>query len=74
MLGADRGEMEFSEVKNGEKHRTYVFAGGRFTIANVSRVAVRPSGSHRVETADGKKYIVSSGWLVIEIDADEWSF
>lgn len=67
-------DLEFKDVTNGEKSRTYRFADGSVTVANVTRVCVRPSGSHRLETADGKKFIVAAGWLAIEVVADDWSF
>lgn len=44
------------------------------TLTNVVAVGVRPSGTHRVETGDGKKWIIPGGWLAIELDMDEWTF
>jgi hypothetical protein len=58
-----------------EKKRTYHFPGGDvLTFEKVTKIEVRPSGKHRVETADGRKAFVGTGWLWIEIEADEWSF
>jgi len=65
---------EFKEVTVPEKSRTYVFPTGEVTVNNVAKVCVRPSGSHRLETATGEKYIVPAGWLAIKIDAESWSF
>lgn len=65
--------MNFQEVK-GERSRTYVFADGELTITNVVRLHVRPTGTHRIETAAGEKLIVRCGWHAIKIDCDEWSF
>jgi len=65
---------EFKEATTPERSRTYVFPDGEVTIRNMTKVCVRPSGSHRVETANGEKYIVSPGWLAIKVDADAWSF
>lgn len=66
--------IEMVPLTNGEKSRTYVWPNGaRDTIENVTSICVRPSGSHRLQTADGKKHIVPTGWLRIEIDAAEWS-
>lgn len=65
---------EWKEVSNGEASRTYVFPSGEITIQDVSRVLVRPSGSHRLECKNGDKYIVSAGWLAISVSAKEWSF
>lgn len=67
-------DLEFKDVTSGEKSRTYQFAEGVVTVRDVARVAVRPSGSHRLETKDGRKFIIAAGWLAIEIDAAEWSF
>jgi hypothetical protein len=66
-------ELQFQEITEGEKSRTYHFANGDFTVANLARICVRPSGTHRLETADGKKYIVPAGWLAIEVVAERWS-
>lgn len=65
-------DLSFTEVKNGEKSRTYIFGSESVTIENVIRICVRPSGGHRLETADGSKYIVNAGWLAIKIVADVW--
>ncbi len=66
--------MLFTEVTNGERTREYLFPLGAVKVANVKRVCVRPSGSHRLETESGEKLIVAAGWLAIKIDCDEWSF
>jgi hypothetical protein len=69
------GDMEFKEITNGERSRTYIYSGNHeLTIKNVVRVCVRPSGTHRLETKDGEKLIVAGGWMAIKIDADTWSF
>lgn len=66
--------LEFQEVK-GEKSRTYHYGcGTTFTVDNVVKLCVRPSGNHRLENKDGKKYIVDGGWIAIEIDAESWDF
>jgi hypothetical protein len=65
---------DFKEITAPEKCRTYVFPAGEVTVSNVSRVCVRPSGSHRLETTSGEKYIIPSGWIAIKIDAETWSF
>jgi len=57
----------------GEKSRTYVFPSGRYEVAGVTGVCVRPSGSHRLQLADGGKRIVAPGWLAIEVVAESWS-
>jgi hypothetical protein len=39
----------------------------------VTAVAVSQSGTHRLESKNGKR-IVPTGWIAIEVDCDEWSF
>ncbi len=65
--------MEFQELTNKEASRTYIFSGGEVVVANVARICVRPSGSHRLETETGEKYIVPAGWLAIKVVAEKWS-
>lgn len=55
--------IEMVKLSAPERSRTYVYAlkgGGEFrtTLENVTAVCVRPSGTHRLETADGRKHIV----------------
>ncbi len=65
--------MKFTPI-TGEDSRTYHFPGGnQLTIPNVTGLYVRPSGSHRLETKSGGKYIVAAGWLAIEVVAPAWS-
>jgi hypothetical protein len=65
---------EFKEVVTTENSRTYIFPTGEVTVNNVAKVCVRPSGTHRLETSCGEKYIIPSGWVAMKIDAEEWSF
>jgi hypothetical protein len=65
--------LEFKELNPPESRRRYIFPNGTVELFNVTRVCVRPSGSHRVE-ADGKKYIIPAGWIGIEFEADSWTF
>jgi hypothetical protein len=65
-------KLEFIEVN--EQSRTYVFPAGAITIKQVKSINVSKSGTHRINTVDGKKYIVPTGWLYIEFDAPEWTF
>ncbi len=67
-------KLQFQECTPPEKFRTYIYPKGEVTIPNVARVCVRPSGGHRLETTDGAKYIINSGWLAIRLDIDSWSF
>ena len=64
--------MDFKEVK--EQSRTYIFPNNQAVrFDNVIKIAV-PGTTHRLELADGKKYIVNKGWLAISLDVPEWSF
>lgn len=63
--------LEFKEV--GEQSRTYYYPGRKYTFDKVNKVAISNT-THRLETADNKKYIVNQGWDVIELDVDHWSF
>ena len=64
----------FTDLNPQERSRTYHFPAGEvICIPNVSRLAVGKSGTHRLETSTGKKYIIPTGWLALEIDVDSWS-
>jgi hypothetical protein len=63
---------EWKEI-SGETCRTYIFPGGKYDVYNVRRLCVRPSGTHRLETENGHKYIIPTGWIAIEIVAEAWS-
>lgn len=57
----------------GEKSRTYHFAdGSKFTVENATHLAVRPT-NHRLQTADGKKFVIPGKFIAIEIDAQDWT-
>lgn len=58
-----------------EKSRTYHFPGGdTLTFYDVRAVGVRPSGTHRLETGDGRKHVIAADWLAITLEVDEWTF
>ena len=62
--------------KLNENSRTYLFPGGdTITVPQVRELLVRPSGNHRLKTADGRLHIIASGWLAISIEDDskEWT-
>lgn len=66
--------VEMTELSPPERARTYTFPGGdKLTLKEVTEFAARPSGTHRLKTADGRLHIVRSTWLHIEIDADGWT-
>jgi hypothetical protein len=68
-------ELNLATITPPERSRTYGFVdGGELTVKNVCKVGVRPSGDHRLETTDGKKYIVKGRWNYIILDIDEWTF
>lgn len=64
---------EFTELSPMERSRKYTFASGVVELKNVKRLAVSASGTHRLETEDGAKHIIQTGWLHIEIDTDDWT-
>jgi hypothetical protein len=68
------GVGEFKDIVPAEPMRTYIYPNGAVSFKMVNRVCVRPSGTHRLETLDGKKHIVQAGWLAITFEADHWSF
>lgn len=62
--------VELTKLNPAEKSRTYTFAGGeKITLENVTHFLARESGTHRLQTADGKLHIVPVGWLHVEIKA-----
>jgi hypothetical protein len=65
----------FTPLMPPERKRTYHFPGGQqIALENVTAILVRPSGTHRLETADGRRWIVPPGWLAIELEMDSWTF
>lgn len=54
-----------------ERKRVYDFEGGNITLENVIELTVRPSGTHRLKTADGKLHVINTGWLAIHIEDDK---
>ena len=66
--------MECKKLDPAEKSRTYIWPNGfRDTLENVVAFCARPSGTHRLETADGKKHVVATGWCRVEIDVEAWT-
>lgn len=67
--------IEWTQLEHPEERRTYVYpCGFQYEVRNVVRVAVRPSGNHRLETVDGEKFIVAAGWKVMVLHMKEWTF
>ncbi len=71
---ADLVQIDFVKLNPPERRRTYHFPGGKISVENVTAICVRPSGTHRLETSDGKKYIIPAGWMAVELDMDAWTF
>lgn len=69
--------IEFKKVTNGERSRTYIYDRDgrevRCKVEGVTAVAVSASGTHRLETTEGKR-IMPKDWVSILVDCDEWSF
>ena len=65
---------DLSPLTPPERKRVYHFpGGGKLELTDVTHLLVRPSGSHRLATADGRKWIVQPGWVAIELDVDDWT-
>jgi len=65
---------EMIKLNPPERCRIYHFANGRIELKNVISISISDSGTHRLELADGKKFIVKKDWLAIELDVDSWTF
>jgi hypothetical protein len=63
-----------SFIKVQEQDRTYHFPHGKVTLMGIDSINVSKSGTHRINTIDGKKHIIPPGWLHIEFNAPEWTF
>jgi len=74
MAAVTQEKPTLTRLPQPERSRVYHYADHSRRIENVVAVAVRPSGNHRLETVDGKRWIVAPGWEAIEIDADDWTF
>jgi hypothetical protein len=66
-------DLNFIEVN--EQNRSYHFPNGQVvTIKDVVSICVSKRGTHRINTKDGLKHIIPSGWLHIEFNSKEWTF
>jgi hypothetical protein len=62
--------VELTQLTPPEKSRVYTFPGGELVrLEHVTHFLARESGTHRLQTGDGKLHIVPVGWLHIEIEA-----
>jgi hypothetical protein len=69
----DERVMDFNKIVD-ERSRTYHWKdGSKFTVKEVTGLHVRPSGSHRLETKSGAKFIIAAEWIAIEIEAVRWT-
>jgi len=67
-------DIKWTEFNPPECRRVYRFPGGdEIAFDHVTRIEIRESGKHRIETKDGRKAFVSPGWLWLEIVVDEWT-
>ena len=57
-----------------EQNRTYTFPNGTVSLEGIVDINVSKSGTHRINTKDGKKHIIPPGWIHIEFDAKDWTF
>ena len=68
-------ELIFVDLDPPERSRTYVYPNGQeITVKNVSRICIRPSGSNRLETSDGQKWIILQWFVAVRLDVDSWTF
>jgi hypothetical protein len=65
--------IKWTEFNPPERKRTYHFPTSNVSFVNVRRIEFRESGKHRIETADGRKALVNTGWDWIELDIDDWT-
>ena len=67
--------INFTKLNPIEDFRIYHFENGaQLKIENVCAIYVSSRGTHRLETTEGFKFIISPKWLAIEISTDAWSF
>lgn len=66
---------KFVELNPVEISREYTFPCRNVVrIEKAARISVSESGTHRIETEDGRKHIIPKGWIHIELDVPEWTF
>lgn len=69
--------IDMQPIVNGERSRTYLmpteYGLTKLIYENVTHLCVRPSGGHRLRTADGRLHYVKPVWVAIDFDADDWS-
>ena len=63
---------QFIEIN--EQNRTYYFPKGTVELIGVVSINISKSGTHRLNTKDGKKHIIPFGWTHIEFEATDWTF
>jgi hypothetical protein len=57
-----------------EEERVYHFPDNQTVILrDVTELVIRPSGTHRLKTQDGKSHIIPAGWLHIELKIKDWT-
>lgn len=72
---AHRGNLNFRDIDPVENRRVYIFPNNqRIIVENATKLAIADSGVHRLETANGEKYVIPTGWLGIKINSKAWPF
>ncbi len=70
----DCSKPELIKLDVPERSRIYHFGDHKtIELKDVTHFLCRPSGTHRLMTADGRKWIISPGWHAIELDVDTWT-
>jgi len=68
-------EIEGTTTTLKERQRRYIFADREIVLDEVIELTVRPSGSHRVKTSDGRLHVIATNWLAITItdESHDWT-
>jgi hypothetical protein len=74
---SEASKPEMAELTPPERKRVYHVEGGhKFELTIVTHFLARPSGTHRLRTADGRLWVIPAAVVnrsAIEIDADGWT-
>lgn len=64
---------DFTKVKM--QNRVYLFPNGdEVLVRDVVSVNVSKTGTHRLNTSGGQKWIIPPKWIAINFDAEDWTF
>lgn len=68
-------ELKFTKLDPPEEWREYLYPNGQVVrFENVTAICIRPSGSNRLEMADGTKAVILEGFLAVRFKATAWTF